>query len=212
MSGLPESKDDQSNAQDARTQSGMKKRKLLTQERVRELFDYNPETGIVTRKTDAGGGTRVGDIVGTSKNSWGHLRVSIDGKRYFLHRVVWLWVYGYMPEGLIDHINRKGWDNRIVNLREESDLCNARNASLRPDNKTGIKGVHFHNKTAKWLARVAINGEEKYLGVFSDFTEAVATRLAVEQCVGWIGCEEHTPAYQYMQKYLKGELNDKASD
>ncbi len=44
----------------------------------------------------------------------------------------------------------------------------------------------------------------RHLGCFSDFIDAVAARLAGEQCVDWNGCDENSPAYLYMQNYLKG--------
>ena len=40
------------------------------------------------------------------------------------------------------------------------------------------------------------------LGVFTDFIEAVAHRLAAEQYLDWPNCNSTTPAYLHMQKYL----------
>lgn len=42
-----------------------------------------------------------------------------------------------------------------------------------------------------------------YLSIFDDFTEAVAHRLAAEQCLDWDGCDSTSPAYLYMKEYLK---------
>lgn len=45
------------------------------------------------------------------------------------------------PKEIVDHINRNGLDNRKANLRIVDTSINNRNANLRSDNKTGLKGV-----------------------------------------------------------------------
>ena len=53
----------------------------LTAERVRELLEYDPETGIITRRVLAGSRGLVGAIAGaTMKN--GYRNIGIDGTRY----------------------------------------------------------------------------------------------------------------------------------
>jgi len=68
----------------------------LTQARVKELFDYDPDTGVVTRKITVAYNARKGSVI-TSINDQGYLRVGIDGKGNRLHRIIWLWVYGCFP-------------------------------------------------------------------------------------------------------------------
>jgi len=43
--------------------------------------------------------------------------IGLLGKRYYAHRLAWLYVYGVWPDGDTDHINRNKHDNRIANLR-----------------------------------------------------------------------------------------------
>ena len=178
----------------------------LTQERVRFLFDYNPETGVVTRKITTKYNARAGSVVGSLANT-GYMIASVDGTVYLLHRIIWLWYYGYMPENNIDHINRNRQDCSINNLREVTQQCNSRNSCLRLDNITGIKGVGLDKKRNKFTVGIttAVLGLKRYytLGRFSDFTEAVAHRLAAEQALDWAGCDSNSTAYQYMQNYLK---------
>ena len=64
----------------------------LTQERVRDLFDYNPETGVVTRRIRTSNCTNVGDIVGTP--SKGYVQVGKDAR---LFREVAEEFYGFHP-------------------------------------------------------------------------------------------------------------------
>ena len=189
----------------------------ITKERVRELFNYNPETGEVTRKEDIimfrkGRQTvhpkgRKGMIINSTDCS-GYYRVGIDGVNVQLHRVIWLWWYGSWPENLIDHIDRNVKNNAINNLREASHSCNMRNSKTSTRNKSGIKGVRFDHCTDKWIASILkpkdTNSESKTVELIysSDITEAAAYRLAAEQCLNWSGCDSSSSAYQHIQKYI----------
>lgn len=185
----------------------MKPKVPLTQERVRELFDLDHETGVMTRRINIGGGGKVGTVVGSFYSETRCLTVWIGGRHYKLHRVVFLYVHGYMPEGVIDHIDRNPLNNAPSNLREVSQSCNVRNANVRSDNTSTVKGVSWCESRSRWETFVSSGGERRFLGYYSDFTEAVAHRLAAEQYLGWAGCDSNSPAYQYMQKYLKGECD-----
>lgn len=55
-----------------------------------------------------------------------------------LHRII---MNVYESKDFIDHINRNGLDNRKSNLRIVNCSINNRNANLRKDNISGIKGV-----------------------------------------------------------------------
>lgn len=73
------------------------------------------------------------------------------------------------PKGMdTDHINRNGLDNRKENLRIATRSENNRNASLRKDNTSGIKGVSFNRNTKKWEVQKKINGRNYHFGSFSE--------------------------------------------
>lgn len=144
----------------------------------------------------------MGGVVGCLANN-GYLVASIDCKLYLVHRIVFMHVHGYMPENDIDHINRNKLDNRPCNLRESTRSCNVRNVGLRVDNTSGVKGVYWHTQEGKWNPKAFFKGRGKSLGLFSSFIEAVAHRLAAEQCMEWEGCDCNSTAYLYMQKYLQ---------
>lgn len=181
--------------------------KRLTIARLRELLDYDPSTGVFMWKEHSRGGRAMPlkEVGGISAQ--GYRSTSIDGRRYQVHRLVWFWHHGYFPENNIDHIDRDKLNNRIENLREASKVCNARNCGNHSHNTSGVKGVSSCSKTARhgkpWKATIAINKKQRHLGVFADITEAVAHRLAAEQCLNWAGCDSCSPAYLYM----KGVLN-----
>ena len=200
MNGFQELSPVPSNVQDASVCVGTKsQREKLTQKRVRALFDCDPETGLLTWKVNKGR-IKAGQLAGGMFKS-GYLAVGVDCSRYYSHRVIWLWYYGYFPENDIDHVNRDRFDNRICNLREVSRSCNNYNSCVSMSNTSGIKGVDSYK--GGFRASIGIEGKPCYIKRTKDFTEAVAHRLAAEQCLRYSSCDSQSSAYLYMQKYLK---------
>lgn len=184
-------------------------RKQLTQSRAKELFNYDPDTGIMVRAVDvhsgrgsANGGGKIqcyaGDVVGTIDKGTGYATVLVDREKFVLHRLVWLWWYGYTPENEIDHINRDKLDNRISNLREVSRSCNVRNTPVDRDSTSKIKGVSFCKRDKKWLAYIRGSHKQLSLGAFSCKVEAAAHRYAAEQALDWLTCATTSTARQFL--------------
>jgi hypothetical protein len=173
----------------------------LTQERVRELFDYRD--GDLIRKKPSQG-VKVGDVAGSLGNR-GYLGIRIDYKNYLNHVLVWLWHHGYIPEHDIDHIDRIKIHNQIENLREVSRTCNSRNSKLSKKNTSGVKGVSWKSGENKWVAQIMVNYKTIALGRTLDFTEAVSLRLAAEQCLNWDGCDSSSPAFKFIKYFCGGE-------
>jgi len=174
---------------------------MITQERVKELFHYEPEDGFFTRKITVKYNAIKGSRADRSRcGKMGYRRISIDGKVYLSHRIAWLYVHGYIPEHQIDHINRNPSDNSIRNLREVSGTCNAKNSKIPRDNISGVKGVHFNIN--RWVVQMRSGGKTYHLERFVDFFEAVCHRLAVEQCLGWEECDDETSACKYVNERL----------
>lgn len=107
---------------------------------------------------------------------------------------------------MLDHIDRKILNNRIENLREVSNSCNMRNTGNPSTNTSGVKGVCWNKSKNKWRAEIKINSRMTHLGYFTDFTEAVAHRLAAEQCLNWECCDGCSPAYQFMKEHIRVTL------
>lgn len=201
MNGFQELSPGPNNVQDVSVCVGMKSQKeKLTQKRVKELLDYDPETGLLTWKVNRRGSAKAGDVIKTV-NGAGYIQLSVDSKRYLAHRVIWLWNYGYFPENQIDHISRVTADNRLCNLREIATSCNVQNSCVSTRNRTGVKGVSVNKHGCH--ASIMIGGKQIHIKTVHDFTEAVAHRLAAEQCLGYSSCDNQSSAYLYMQKYLK---------
>ena len=144
---------------------------MITQNRLKELLLYRPETGVFTWVRPQSNRVKLG-AAAHSVGSGGYLRLGVDGERYLAHRLAWLYVYGQMPDSEIDHINQNKTDNRIVNLRLATRRENAQNVKTRATNKSGAKGVSWDVDRKKWRAQINIDGKRKYLGLFSTVQDA----------------------------------------
>lgn len=143
----------------------------LTQEHLKELLSYDPETGIFTNLTQRGR-VKKGAVAG-SKYSNGYIYIEIDRKKYRAHRLAWLYVYGKFPKTFLDHINEIKDDNRIVNLRSATNLENKQNiSSPRSNGTSGHLGVSWDKRVKKWDARIMVNGRQKHLGYFNTAKQA----------------------------------------
>lgn len=171
----------------------------ITQKRLKELFNY--KDGLLIRKISTSNRVKIGDTAGYVRHS-GYREVSVDGKSYLNHRLIYLYHNGYMPEKNIDYINKKPGDDRIENLREVSQVCNLRNSNTSYRSKTGIKGVMYSKRDGIYLSQVVINGVTKHIGSSKSLLEAACLRLVAEQCLSWGSCDSSSPAYQYVKKYI----------
>lgn len=146
----------------------------LTQERLKEILHYDPETGVFTRAKRTSNCVRVGDEAGGNFLNGVILYrvISVENRIYRGHRLAWLYVYGSWPDGLIDHINGDGTDNRIANLRTCSYGGNQQNRTVQRNNKSGLLGVCWHKASGKWHAQIHLKGFRHHLGLFSTKEEA----------------------------------------
>lgn len=174
---------------------------MITQEYLKTLLEYRD--GKLYWKARRSPNANIGDEAGCVRGNIRYRLIRIDDRLYLAHRLVWLYHYGYFPEGCIDHIDRNGLNNKLENLREVSYQCNSRNCKLNSKNTSGITGVGWFKKVSKWKSYIRINGKHIFLGDYFDIVDAVAARLAAEQCVGWLGCNSTSPAYLYMEEYVR---------
>ena len=177
----------------------------LTQGLVQHLFNYDLETGVLKWRNPPGIKVKKGAHAGTKAGKY--YRIKIYGKNYRVHRIIWLYVYGYFPENEIDHIDRNGQNNKINNLREVSRQCNMRNSKLASNSTSAVKGVSFAKNCFMWKAHITVNKQKYSLGFYSDYIEAVCIRLAAEQCLDWYDCDANSTAYQCIKSWLNRSLN-----
>lgn len=153
----------------------MRKINHIDVEKVRELLDYNAETGVITWRNNWKGGVKAGDVAGY-KHHTGYLMMGFMGKYVQMHRIAWCHYYGEQPKECIDHINCDRTDNRVANLRQASYNDNNKNASIRKDNTSGYKGVSWDASKGKWVASVMHNKKTYRVGSFSDPEAAYEAR------------------------------------
>lgn len=112
----------------------------LTAERLREELDYDPLTGIFTRRISFRMAV-IGDVAGTATNG-GYLKMSVCGEEYLAHRLAFLWMTNDWPKYHVDHIDHDRSNNRWVNLRDVPLAINNQNTpKTGKGNKLGLAGV-----------------------------------------------------------------------
>lgn len=176
----------------------------LTQNKLKEIVTYDPSTGIFTRTAKANKKGFMAGMVAGSKDGRGYISFSIGNKKYRSHRLAFLWMEGYLPENVVDHIDRIKTNNKWENLREVSRTCNIRNCGGYSHNTSGCKGVCFSPERKQWVAMIVVNNKGKFLGRYKDFADAVCARFAAEQCLGWGQCDSKSQAHQYVENMLMG--------
>lgn len=109
-----------------------------------------------------------------------------------IHRIIM-----NFPNGIVDHINRNGLDNRKSNLRIVDTSINNRNSNVRIDSPLGIKGVTKEitkQGYVKYISTYRDNDKKIIKHTFSSnkygeeeaFMMAVNDRLEAEEKYGYI--------------------------
>ena len=167
-------------------------REALTAEYVRQILDYNPETGEFRWKERTPemfedtsqrsknnrcaiwNGRYAGSIAG-GINGVGYRFVWVDRRRpYLAHRLAWLYMIGEWPKNEIDHIDGDSLNNRFSNLREATRSENEHNTGVRSNNTSGYKGVCWNGKASKWQSQIMVRRRKIYLGIFDRIEDAAA--------------------------------------
>ena len=81
----------------------------------------------------------------------------------------------------VDHKNHNKNDNRKENLRITTHSQNSKNQSISIANKSGTSDVCWHKATGKWQARICVDNQRIYLGLYDDINEAIKVRKEAEE-------------------------------
>lgn len=165
---------------------------MLTLNELNSQVKCYPDTGKIIRigSSDEAGGV----------SEKGYLRVRINRKKYMAHHLIFFFVRGRLPHSYMDlhHKDTIKLNNAYVNLEEiprtEHNKKHRRNIGT---NK--VVGISFHIKSDTWHARISIDKKVHLLYRGHDYSEAVAYRLAAEQCFGF-------PKNSTAQKYMENKV------
>lgn len=155
----------------------MGKRILPTPEQLREMLDYDKDSGVLVWKkcdfrSNAWNGKYPGKHAITSDSGCGYRKGEVMGCTVYAHRIAWAIVHGEWPSGEIDHINGNSLDNRLVNLREASSSENSMNQKGHKDSLSGLKGAGWHAQRGRWVSSIFAKGKRYHLGLFDSPQEA----------------------------------------
>ena len=153
---------------------------MITREKLNTLFEYNSNTftignvlvsGVLIAKTPSNRlAPRIIEtglaIIGT----WGYhgsalyCRVNIGGRLYYLHRLIWIYHFGAIQNGIeIDHKSTITTDCRITNLRQASPWQNRMNRNGHSNSVSKYIGVSLA-KSGKFRSRVMLDRVEHNSG------------------------------------------------
>ena len=116
--------------------------------------------------------------------------VGFKKKEYKVHRVIWTFLNGEIPDGIVvDHIDGNPFNNSISNLKIKTQPDNMLNSRKRSNNTSGETGVYLtlDKRTDKhresWVAYwLDINGKRKSKSFSCDlYGSQEAFNLAVKQ-------------------------------
>lgn len=154
----------------------------LTVERLRELLDYDPVTGILMWRCRRGPKANVGVAAGIF--SAGGVRVGIDQRDYLAHRLSWLHFYGAWPERFIDHIDGNPRNNAIANLRDVTRSVNEQNRhGANRNSSTGLLGIWPDKINDGFVASIMTNRKKVVIGRYTTAEEAHAAYIETKRIV-----------------------------
>lgn len=144
----------------------------ITHKQVVERLEYDPDTGVFTRKMRTSNSVRVGDVAGYLRKD-GYRGVRLFGKEYLLGRLAFFVVHRRWPTPEVDHINGDRSDDRIANLREVTRRQNNQNYRCHREGKLlGAVLMKDQHRNKPWRGQIRIDGKFIVLGYFKTEQEA----------------------------------------
>ena len=157
-------------------------------ELARERFGYDKETGVLSKisgRAPRNGKLGTIDKSGTKISPKHYMRVSLDGKLVYAHRLIWVIVTGEQPDE-VDHIDGNGLNNKWENLRSVSHSVNGRNQKLNSRSTSGVAGVYHRKESGRWRAQITVEGITSWIGTFDHKYQAIQARRSAEYQHGFL--------------------------
>lgn len=146
----------------------------LSLERLRQVLDYDPVTGLFTWRQSLGPMCKAREIAGCIKKD-GYRRIAIDGRSYPASNLAWFHFHGERALGIVDHKNLLRADDRLENLRPATFVQNAHNRPTSGLSTTRLKGASRFNSDRnlkRFRSTITVNGKRIHLGQFDTAEEA----------------------------------------
>jgi hypothetical protein len=152
----------------------------LTSEKLRQILDYNPETGLFVWKSGVKSNF-LNKQAGCRRKIDDCIVIGIKGKSYLAHHLAWLFVYGEFPKHEIDHINQDRSDNKISNLRDVDHRTNCQNyrRATKNNKKSFLLGAAYRN--GRYYSRIRVGDSRITIGTFDTPEEAHQAYLVAKR-------------------------------
>lgn len=147
-----------------------KLKQTITQDQLKELLYYNPETGEFTWIKARSNRIPVGKIAGF--NLGRYRAIEINGQSYLVHRLAWLYTTGSWPVDQIDHKDGDRGNNKFSNLRQATHSQNSMNCKKYANNSTGVKGVRWSKRSNQYIATIMVRNKSIHLGCYHSISLA----------------------------------------
>lgn len=153
----------------------------LTHDRLLELLDYDPATGVFTWKVSRSNRVKIGSRAGVFHHASGGRYISIGDERFMAHRLAWFYVHKRWPntdvrpnDGDFDHC-------ALSNLKEVTRVQLQHERGSIQNNTSGYPGVSRSQK-GKWQAKITWNYKQLSLGGnFETAEDAAEVRQEAER-------------------------------
>ena len=113
------------------------------------------------------------------------VRRESSGKYLMMHRFV-LRINGMDKDGVIDHRNRNGLDNRKENLRIGTHSQNCHNQKMHCDKMIPVKGVTWDKSRQKYMTGIHVEGRQIFLGRFDALDDAAKAYQSAASVYGFL--------------------------
>lgn len=158
--------------------------KLPSWEELEKYFLYDETSPSCLRwKVRKANRVKIGDVVGWrhyhKKGRYYYWRTELHNIQYNIHNLIWkLLKHEDVPEGMsINHIDNNTENNKIENLKPETQSIQVYNQNIQRNNSSGARGVQWSTTNKKWQAWVVENKKKIYLGQSDNIEDVIIVRI-----------------------------------